>query len=147
MEAGADSPSFSDATATDSDGDEMTYSWSVQSSPSGAVADTDYTLSNDTSLTGVSFTATKSGTYTLKLTVSDGTTSAIDTVTVTGTSTYAKGDINGQGGVTLADAIMGLQILTGQSVTGIQILAVVTDNKVGIVEVIYILKSLAATEI
>jgi hypothetical protein len=64
-------PNFSDATATDADEDEMTYTWSLVSAPSGATAGTDYTLSAPNSLNGVTFTPTTSGAYSLKLTATD----------------------------------------------------------------------------
>src|SRR5690606_43370 len=67
-----------DATgSTDLDGDTLTYSWTL-SGPTGTTA----TLDDDTSATPT-FTPDLAGAYTAILTVSDGTYSATDTVTIT----------------------------------------------------------------
>lgn len=103
---------FSEATATDSDDDTMTYTWSVLTPPSGATADTDYTLTSTSSLNGVTFTPVTDnavGSFVLKLTVSDGKTSVSDTVTVTvtsgGTTTGKPGDVNNSGSVDIFDVL------------------------------------------
>ena len=58
------------ATATDADGDSLTYAWTIESKPEGSVA----AISGADTLTA-SFTPDKPGDYGVKLTVSDGTTS------------------------------------------------------------------------
>lgn len=65
------------AAASDPDGDTLSYQWSFLSRPSGSAA----TLSGATTLT-VGFTPDVAGIYDLKITVSDGTNSAIDGVSV-----------------------------------------------------------------
>jgi len=229
--------SFSDATATDADEDDMTYTWSVDSAPEGAIADTDYTLASEKSLKGVTFTPTKPGVYSLKLTATDsngakgsdtvrvtvntddnttpsvnagtdqfvvsgddvnlkgtvtdldagdewiyewtlsapsgssissltdddttepsftpditgvysvsfvatdkaGVASAADTVTIT---VYIPGDMDADGEITLSDVIMAMKVLVGTDVTGIQTIAIATGDKIGLAEVVYILKAL-----
>jgi hypothetical protein len=52
-----------------------------------------------------------------------------------------KGDIDGDGKVTLADAIIALQVLLGMDPAGVQIESDVNgDNKIGMEEVVYILQ-------
>ncbi|MFK7913039.1 MAG: PKD domain-containing protein [Pseudomonadales bacterium] len=64
--------------SSDTDGDSLTYTWSVVSRPSGSSA----TL-NSTSGASTSFTADRSGNYTVRLVVNDGTgNSAPDTVSI-----------------------------------------------------------------
>ncbi len=78
-------PSFSDATATDADEDDsLTYAWTVVSAPADATEDTDYTLTSESSLNGVTFTPTTAGAYSLKLTATDSYgAKGSDTVQVT----------------------------------------------------------------
>lgn len=66
-------------TADDPDGDTMTYQWSVTSAPTGGST----TITSQTSLTGASFTPDEAGSYTIQLSVSDGTVSVTDTMTLT----------------------------------------------------------------
>ena len=65
----------------DVDGDEITYSWSMISSPAGSNP-----VISDSTVVDPSFTASKSGDYVLELTVDDGiATSVADSVTITAT--------------------------------------------------------------
>lgn len=66
-------------TASDADGDSLTYLWTVVSAPSGSTA----TISNATSLTGATFIPDKKGSFTIQLQASDGTDSATDTMIIT----------------------------------------------------------------
>ena len=59
-------------------GDAITYSWTMSSTPTGSTA----TLTSATSV-NPTFTADKSGTYIVSLTVSDGTLNSTDTVSIT----------------------------------------------------------------
>ena len=68
-------------TASDPDGDTLTYLWTVLSGPAGS------TLTGATTLTP-SFTANSAGTYTLQLTVSDGVLSASDNVILSTLDTW-----------------------------------------------------------
>jgi hypothetical protein len=79
-------------TATDSDGTITSTVWSVTSFPGGS---TSPTITNSTSLTTASFTASATGTYVLRLTATDnGSNTAYDerTITVTAASTSSSGD-------------------------------------------------------
>ena len=100
----------------------MTYQWIVQSAPDGTTEGTDYSLTSATSLNGVSFTASAAGSYTLKLTVSDGTVSASDTVTVTvsepGGTTGGNGDPNGSGKTDIFDLLIAVDCMTDFSGAG-----------------------------
>ena len=84
--AGADNtvtvgvPHVLSGTASDPDGDPLTYSWTVLSGPAGS------TLTNATTLTP-SFTANAAGTYTLRLTATDnGSLSGSDNVVLSTTN-------------------------------------------------------------
>ncbi len=72
-----------DATASsDSEGDSLTYTWSISSIPDGSAA----SLSDNSSATP-SFTADLDGSYVISLVVNDGTVdSSADTVTITATT-------------------------------------------------------------
>lgn len=137
--------SFSDATATDSDGDNMTYTWSVSEAPSGAVAGTDYTLTSTTSLNGVVFTPLTekaNGTFTLNLTVSDTKTSVSDTVVVTVGAVI--GDINGDGKLDLADALSVFNALIGKSSGGVKLTSYVNaDGKITAADASFVLLQLS----
>jgi hypothetical protein len=69
------------ATGADPDGDSLTYAWAFNSVPAGSGI-TAASLSSATAI-DPTFTPDKVGDYVLALTVSDGTASATDTVTVT----------------------------------------------------------------
>jgi|GEM_PF-5512599 len=91
---------------------------------------------------------TTAGTYTVKLTVFSLTTYDTKTISsfisVAGSATPAKGDINNSGTVDLADAIIGLQVLAGLNPSGVNVGADVNgDKKIGLPEVIYILQKVA----
>ncbi len=62
--------------STDVDGDTLTYSWTVQNRPSGSTT----TITEGTKMNAI-FSPDKAGTYTFRLTVSDGTDSSYDDVT------------------------------------------------------------------
>ena len=73
-------------TASDPDGDPLTYSWTVLSGPAGS------TLTNATTLTP-SFTANAAGTYTLRLTATDnGSLSGSDNVVLSTTQPCPDGE-------------------------------------------------------
>jgi PKD repeat protein len=72
--------------STDADGDTLTYSWTLQSTPAGSAS----VLSSATA-EKPTFTPDKAGSYVAKLTVSDG--KASDEATVTITVTACPGDI------------------------------------------------------
>jgi len=91
---------------------------------------------------------TNAGTYTVKLMVFGLTTYDTKTissfVSVAGSSTAAMGDINNNGKVDLADAILGLQVLAGLNPAGVNVGADVNgDGKIGLPEVVYILQKVA----
>ncbi len=60
--------------------------------------------------------------------------------------TLSPGDIDGNGNVTLTDAILSLQVVSGQSPSSNVAVFQDTnnDNKIGIEEVIYIIQSIAS---
>lgn len=70
--------SLDGSASSDTDGDELTFAWSLTASPSGSAA----TLHGAETATP-RFTPDAAGTYELELTVSDGTDSATDVVSVT----------------------------------------------------------------
>ena len=73
-------------TASDPDGDPLTYSWAVVAGPAGS------TLTNATTLTP-SFTANAAGTYTLRLTATDnGSLSGSDNVVLSTTQPCPDGE-------------------------------------------------------
>jgi len=91
---------------------------------------------------------TNAGTYTVKLMVFGLTTYDTKTISsfisVAGSSTAAMGDINNNGKVDLADAILGLQVLAGLNPAGVNVGADVNgDGKIGLPEVVYILQKVA----
>jgi hypothetical protein len=58
----------------------------------------------------------------------------------------APGDVNGDGNVNLADAILAIQVLARMDTTGKNIIAtadVNSDGKIGLAEAIYILQKVA----
>ena len=56
----------------------------------------------------------------------------------------APGDVNGNGDVTIADAILALQLLSNQTpAASVKDAAINNDGKIGLPEVIYILQSIA----
>jgi hypothetical protein len=73
--------------SSDADGDWLTYSWTLVSSPSGSTA----RLSNANQF-NATFTADVAGTYVVRLVVNDGTvSSAADTVSITAASSSLDG--------------------------------------------------------
>ena len=78
-------------SASDPDSDPLTYSWAVVAGPAGS------TLTGATTLTP-SFTANSAGTYTLRLTVSDGVLSASDNVLLSTSNRTPSAAITGTGG-------------------------------------------------
>ncbi|HEY9159530.1 MAG TPA: PKD domain-containing protein [Desulfomonilia bacterium] len=72
-------------TASDPDGDSLSYMWSVFSAPSGSTA----VISNPESLNGATFKPDKGGVYTIQLQVYDGTTYTIDTMILTRQANFA----------------------------------------------------------
>lgn len=64
-------------SASDADGDGLTYAWAIASKPAGSSA-----MLTDASVADPSFTADKAGTYELALTVTDGWDSVTDTVII-----------------------------------------------------------------
>lgn len=135
--------SFNDATASDSDGDTLTYAWSVSEAPAGAVAGTDYTLTSTTSLNAVFTPLTDDkakGSFTLKLTVNDGKTSASDTALVTVGKVI--GDVNGDGKLDVGDAVSVFTALVGKS-TGKLTSFVNADGKITPADAAFVLMQLA----
>jgi hypothetical protein len=135
--------SFNDATASDSDGDTLTYAWSVSEAPAGAVAGTDYTLTSTSSLNAVEFkplTDKAKGSFTLKLTVNDRETSASDTVLVVVGKVI--GDVNGDGKLDVGDAVSVFTALVGKS-TGKLTSFVNADGKITPADAAFVLMQLA----
>jgi len=98
----------------DPDGDPLTFTWAFISMPDGSQAQ----LSDPTSPTPT-FIADLSGEYLLELTVDDGRgETASDQVRITARAAGLKGDVDGDGKITILDArlvmeeIMGLRTLT-----------------------------------
>ena len=82
-------------TASDPDGDPLTYSWTVLSGPAGS------TLTNATTLTP-SFTANAAGTYTLRLTATDnGSLSGSDNVVLSTTNRAPTANAGADNSVTI----------------------------------------------
>ena len=67
--------------SSDADGDALTYSWTLDSAPSDSGMDDEDLVDADTD--SATFTPDVEGEYVLTLTVSDGTDSSTDTVTIT----------------------------------------------------------------
>ncbi|MDM8550924.1 IPT/TIG domain-containing protein [Desulfobacterales bacterium HSG2] len=149
---GGSDPSFSDADVSDTDENATyLYEWTVNSAPSAAELGTDYILGSarsQTSPTTVSFKAktnNAAGSYTLNLSVKDGTTGKVsgsDTLTIT---VYMFGDINGDSSLDVADAIMGLKVLADMDVSGIPPKRAATGPVIGMAEVIYILVEISGS--
>jgi hypothetical protein len=75
-------------SGSDADGDTLSYDWAFTSAPSGSTA-----ALSDPTVAQPTFTADKSGTYVLSLTVNDGkVNSAAATVTVVATSPTGGSD-------------------------------------------------------
>lgn len=116
---------------------DKTYLWTVESQPEDAV----FELTDPESLSEASFTPETPGDYTLTLTVSeDGESVGNDTAIIT-VSAYPPGDINGDSAVDIADAIIVLQVLTGTYSGTIELSAIVTGDKIGMDELVYILQA------
>ncbi len=99
------SVALSGSGSTDPDGDEKSYSWTVSSEPSGS----SISISNSTAVSA-SFTPIVVGTYTIQLSVGDGTTSDTDTMSVQVFDAMATSVSSAQGlvvGDTLALGITG----------------------------------------
>jgi len=136
---------FNDATASDSDGDTLTYTWSVSEVPSGATAGTDYTLTSTSSLKAAEFkplTEKANGTFKLNLTVSDTKTSVSDTVLVV--VGVIIGDVNGDKKLDIADAISVFTALVGKSTGGVKLTSFVNaDGKITPADASFVLMQLA----
>lgn len=78
------------SASSDPDGDPLTYSWSITSSPANSIVSLD-----DATISGPAFLPDRIGDYVFELSVSDGTADATDsvTVTVTGGSPARSGDL------------------------------------------------------
>lgn len=79
-------------SATDADGDSLTYSWTLTSRPVGSAA-----VLSSTTIAGPSFTADKAGTYTASLAVSDGfnsSTASVVTINAGNTAPVANAGTN-----------------------------------------------------
>lgn len=142
---GGNDPDFSDAEVSGTDENATyIYEWTVNVDPPTAEVGTDYILGSTTSQTPTTLsfkaeTNNAAGSYTLKLSVKDGTTGEIlgsDTLTIT---VYMLGDINDDGSLDVADAIMGLKVLADMDVSGIPHRRAATGPVIGMAEVIYIL--------
>jgi hypothetical protein len=89
--------------SSDADGDDLTYSWSITTTPPGSSA----TLSNAT-LGNPTFDADEDGTYVIQLIVNDGTVnSAADTVSITATPAASGITHNGTSYGTVTSPITG----------------------------------------
>jgi len=136
---------FNDATASDSDGDTLTYTWSVSEAPSGATSGTDYTLTSTSSLKAAEFkplTEKANGTFKLNLTVSDTKTSVSDTVLVV--VGVIIGDVNGDKKLDIADAISVFTALVGKSTGGVKLTSFVNaDGKITPADASFVLMQLA----
>ncbi|ABV37195.1 hypothetical protein Ssed_2588 [Shewanella sediminis HAW-EB3] len=91
--------------SSDADGDTLNYQWTFISLPDGSVA-----ALNGASSANPSFSADIDGSYVIALTVSDGTDSSVDTVTVTAAAT----DTNN---TPVANAGVDRGVTTGSSIT------------------------------
>jgi hypothetical protein len=87
-------------SSSDPDGNTLSYQWTIQAKPSGSTA----TLANPTTATP-SLTLDKAGSYTIQLTVSDGSLSSSDTVVLSTSNSapvaQAGPDQTGQVGLTM----------------------------------------------
>ncbi|WGL15247.1 PKD domain-containing protein [Microbulbifer bruguierae] len=72
------SVNLSGAASSDPDGDSLTYSWSISSSPGNSNP-----IISSGSQVEANFTADTAGSYEIELTVSDGSISSSDTITIT----------------------------------------------------------------
>ena len=91
--------------SSDADGDELTYAWTLDSAPSGSAASID-----DDDLDVASLTADLEGDYEITLTVSDGTDSCTDSITVEATEDETNN-------VPVCDAGGDLTATVGETVT------------------------------
>ena len=129
-------------SATDADGDNITYSFTSYPSITRA------SLNEITGIFSWTPGSGSTGTYTIWFTATDDSSSpksAKKAITVTvGGAIVAGGDINGNGTVDLEDAVNVLKILSGETVSPVNLNSDVNDDgKIGIMESIHILKNQA----
>lgn len=147
LDAGADMYAVAGAemtlegSLTSGSGDNWVYTWNIT-----YPASSDAVLSSSDTLTPV-FTPDESGLYTLRLTATEtgGTGSVSDSVNITVYSLDGT-DVSGDGSISLADAVLGIRVLSGFDTTDeIQSVADIDkDGRIGVSEIICILRVMSS---
>ena len=94
---------------------------------------------------GVEFIPTSLGVKNAVLLIQDSQGKVLWKVPLTGQLDYViRGDVNDDGFVTLADAILALKVVSGLRPAGIYpVVSIDGDRKIGVSEVIYIIQTVA----
>lgn len=86
----------------------------------------------------------RTGATTISVSVGDGSDTVIDTFSFTVRSLSQRGDINGDGYISLVDVIVGLKILSGDTSSGVSINSDInSDGSIGLEEVLFDLNDIA----